>query len=99
MIPPLAPSHFDLDPSILWIMHCGEGPVPLASARAIAGFLKKELHPWEMDFQEDFLGLPAKVRAEAAQLIAADTADIQPHHEHFHRPGDRRPGISLESGR
>jgi len=76
MISPLSPTHFDLDPSILWIMHCGEGPVPLASARAIAGFLKKELHPWEMDFQEDFLGLPAKVRAEAARLIGADAGDI-----------------------
>ena len=76
MIPPLSPALFDLDPSILWIMHCGEEPVPLASARAIAGFLKKELHPWEMDFQEDFLGLPAQVRAEAAKLVGADAADI-----------------------
>lgn len=76
MIPPLAPAHFDLDPSLLWVMHCGEGPVPLASARAIAGFLKKELHPWEMDFQEDFLGLPAKVRAEAARLVGAEASDI-----------------------
>ena len=76
MKPPLDPAHFDLDPSILWIMHCGEGPVPLASARAIAGFLKKELHPWEMDFQVDFLGLPVAVRAEAARLIGAKAEDI-----------------------
>ncbi len=76
MIPPLDPAGFDLDPAVLWVMHCGEGPVPLASARALAGFLKKELHPWEMDFQEDFLGLPAKVRAEAARLIGARAEDI-----------------------
>ena len=76
MIPPLDPTLFDLDPAVLWIMHCGEGPVPLASARALAGFLKKELHPWEMDFREDFLGLPAKVRLEAARLVGGRAEDI-----------------------
>jgi len=76
MLPPLDPALFDLDPAVLWIMHCGEGPIPLASARALAGFLKKELHPWEMDFREDFLGLPAKVRQEAARLVGGGAEDI-----------------------
>lgn len=76
MLPPLGPALFDLDPDRLWIMHCAEGPVPRAAAEAIRAFLEKELRPWDMDFQADFLGLPAKVREEAARLIDARAEDI-----------------------
>ncbi|MBI4912719.1 MAG: aminotransferase class V-fold PLP-dependent enzyme [Acidobacteria bacterium] len=74
--PPLDPALFDLDPSILWVMHCAEGPIPLATARALAGFLKKELHPWEVDFAGDFLGSAARAREEAASLIGVRTEDV-----------------------
>jgi cysteine desulfurase/selenocysteine lyase len=76
MLPPLDPSFFDLDPERLWVMHCAEGPVPRASADAIQAFLSKELRPWEMRFEEDFLGLPAQVRTEAAKVIGAQAKDI-----------------------
>ena len=76
MSAPLDPSLFDLDPHRLWVMHCAEGPVPRAAAEAIRAFLDKELHPWDMDFQADFLGLPAQVRNEAAALIGASAEDL-----------------------
>ncbi len=76
MRPPLDPALFDLDPDRLWVMHCAEGPVPKAAVAALRAFLDKELRPWEMDFQEDFLGLPAQVRAEAATLIGARSEDL-----------------------
>ena len=76
MRPSLDPALFDLDPDRVWVMHCAEGPVPRATAAAIRDFLGKELRPWEMDFQADFLGLPAQVRAEAAALIGAREADL-----------------------
>ncbi len=76
MRPPLDPHLFDLDPARLWVMHCAEGPVPRAAAAAIAAFMEKEVHPWNMKFGEDFLGIPAQVRAEAARLLGAKAEDI-----------------------
>lgn len=76
MRPPLDPALFDLDADRLWVMHCAEGPVPKAAAEAIRTFLDKELRPWEMDFQADFLGLPDRVRAAAAQLIGGRAEDL-----------------------
>lgn len=76
MQPPLDPALFDLDPVRLWVMHCAEGPVPRASVAAIRAFLDKELRPWDMDFQADFLGLPAQVRSEAATLVGARGEDL-----------------------
>lgn len=76
MRPPLDPALFDLDPDRLWVMHCAEGPVPRQAVAAIRAFLDKELRPWDMDFQTDFLGLPAQVRSEGATLIGARSEDL-----------------------
>jgi selenocysteine lyase/cysteine desulfurase len=75
-LPPLNPALFHLDTDHLWLMHCAEGPVPRSVVRLVRGFLHKELWPWEMDWQEDFLGIPEALRAEAARLVGGEPADI-----------------------
>ena len=74
--PPLNPALFHLDDDHLWVMHCSEGPVPRATMRAVRGFMQKELRPWEVRWEEDFLGLPASTRAEAAALVGGRPEDI-----------------------
>ena len=73
---PLSADLFDLDPAVLWVMHCAEGPVPKASAEAVRAFLSKETRPWTLNFQADFTGLPALVRAEAGRLVGGRAEDI-----------------------
>ena len=67
--PPLNPALFHLDREHLWVMHCSEGPVPRAAVRAVRAFLQKELRPWEVRWVEDFQGIPAAVRVEAAARL------------------------------
>jgi selenocysteine lyase/cysteine desulfurase len=74
--PPLDPALFHLDPERLWIMHCGEGPVPRAALDAVRAFMRKELRPWEVRWEEDFQGIPAATRAEAAALLGGRPEDI-----------------------
>ncbi len=74
--PPLNPALFHLDKDHLWVMHCAEGPVPRAGMRAVRAFMQKELHPWEMGFEADFVGLPTAVRAEAALLLGGCPEDV-----------------------
>ena len=72
---PLASDQFDLADR-LWVMHCAEGPVPMATAEAIRAFAGKELRPWELRWEEDFLGLPQACRVAAARIIGARSEDI-----------------------
>jgi selenocysteine lyase/cysteine desulfurase len=74
--PPLNPALFHLDEEHLWVMHCAEGPVPRAGMRAVRAFMQKELQPWGMRWEEDFLGVPTAVRAEAATLLGGRPEDI-----------------------
>jgi len=74
--PPLNPALFHLDEDHLWVMHCSEGPVPRASLRAVRTFMHKELQPWEVRWEEDFLGIPEALRAEAAALLGGRADDI-----------------------
>lgn len=74
--PPLNPALFHLDEDHLWVMHCAEGPVPRAAMRAVRVFMQKELRPWEMRWEEDFLGIPAALRAEAAALLGGRAEDV-----------------------
>jgi selenocysteine lyase/cysteine desulfurase len=74
--PPLNPALFHLDEDHLWMMHCAEGPVPRAALRAVRAFMHKELRPWEMGWEEDFLGIPAALRAEAAALLGGRAEDV-----------------------
>ncbi|WP_005032877.1 aminotransferase class V-fold PLP-dependent enzyme [Holophaga foetida] len=73
---PLNPGLFRLDPDHLWVQHCSDGPIPMASVQAVQAHLERELKPWEMDFQRDGLDLPAAVRREAAQVIGGRASDI-----------------------
>jgi len=74
--PPLNPALFHLDEDHLWIMHCSEGPVPRAGMRAVRAFMHKELQPWAVRWEEDFLGIPAALRGEAAALLGGQAEDI-----------------------
>jgi selenocysteine lyase/cysteine desulfurase len=74
--PPLNPALFHLDEDHLWVMHCAEGPVPHAALRAAGDFMAKEAQPWEMRWEEDFQGIPAALRAEAAALIGGRAEDV-----------------------
>ena len=74
--PPIPPNSLDLDPEVLWIMHCAEGPVPLAAARAVESFLIRETKPWALRWEEDFLGLPDTVRHQGGQLFGVEAQDL-----------------------
>lgn len=76
MTPPLAPALFDLEPGVLWVMHCAEGPVPRAAIEAVQAFLPREARPWTLRFEKDFIGLPSATRTAAAALLGARTEDI-----------------------
>lgn len=76
MSSPLDPALFDLDPRVLWVMHCAEGPVPKASAEAVRAMLGKELRPWTMRFKEDFVDGTEQVRAACARLVGGRAEDI-----------------------
>jgi selenocysteine lyase/cysteine desulfurase len=76
MVSPLNPALFHLDPDHVWLMHCAEGPVPRSAAKAVQDFLQKELHPWALRWDEDFLRIPQALREEAARTLGADAADI-----------------------
>lgn len=73
---PLNPALFHLDKDHLWVMHCSEGPVPRAGMRVARAFMQKELQPWEVRWEEDFQGIPAALRAEAAALLGGRPEDI-----------------------
>jgi len=73
--PPFAAEAFDLQDK-LYALHCAEGPVPKATAAAVRAFMEKELRPWELAWQEDALGLPARARKGAAALIGMKEEDI-----------------------
>ncbi len=60
----------------LWVMHCAEGPVPRRAADAARALLDREERPWTMRWQEDFLDIPARARAEAARIIGGDARDV-----------------------
>ena len=75
-LPPLNPALLHLDSDHLWLMHCADGPVPRSVVRLVRGFLHKELWPWELSWEEDFLGLPEALRLEAARLVGGEAADI-----------------------
>lgn len=74
--PSLSADLFDLDPAILWVMHCAEGPVPKAAAQAVAEFLPRETRPWTLRWREDFQTIPNQTRDEAAQLLGAQARDV-----------------------
>ena len=74
LAPPLSPSLFDLDPDVVWVMHCAEAPVPRAAADAARAVLSGEVHPWQVSLSE-WLGTPARVKGAAAALLGGAADD------------------------
>jgi cysteine desulfurase / selenocysteine lyase len=75
LTPPLEPALFELEDR-LWLAHCMEGPMPKAAGEAIAAIVRKEIRPWEMRWEEDFLGIQAQLRRTCTQLVGVDVSDI-----------------------
>lgn len=73
LLPRLA---FDFPESLIWVMHCAEGPVPRRAAEALAATMQVELRPWELSWEEDFIGLPRRVKAAGAQLLGSEADDL-----------------------
>jgi selenocysteine lyase/cysteine desulfurase len=74
--PPLNPGLFHLDPFHLWVMHCSEGPVPRAVVKRVRDWLHKEEWPWEVQWQEDALGIPEAVRKAAGAVLQCRPEDV-----------------------
>lgn len=74
--PPLNPGLFHLDPFHLWVMHCSEGPVPRSVVKGVRDWLHKELLPWEVQWQEDAIGIPEAVRRAGAAVLACRAEDL-----------------------
>ena len=74
--PPLNPGLFHLDPFHLWVMHCSEGPVPRAVVKGVRDWLHKEEWPWEVQWQEDALGIPEAVRKAAGAVLQCRPEDV-----------------------
>jgi len=76
MDPLIDPALFELDPQTSWVMHCSEGPIPKAAAEAVRMMVSRELKPWLVRWNEDFIGLPQSVRAHAATMLRAQVSDV-----------------------
>ncbi len=74
--PPLAPDLFELDPAILWIQHCAEGPLPKSAAEAVRGFLERETQPWKLRWMDDFHGIPQRLRQLGGRLLGCPAEDV-----------------------
>ena len=75
LAPLFPPSLFDVG-NRLWLMHCAEGPVPIATADAVRAFLDLELHPWRMRWPDEFIKVTDDVHALAARVIGARAEDV-----------------------
>jgi cysteine desulfurase/selenocysteine lyase len=73
-MPVIDPSSFDFG-TVLWAMHCAEGPVPRASVEVARRFLEKELRPWLLGMEE-WQAIPRRVRQRTAELFAASPDDV-----------------------
>ena len=76
ILPPLNPALFHLDTDHLWVMHCADGPVPRSVVRLVGDFLHKELWPWDLQWEEELLGIPEALRQEAAKVVGGEASDI-----------------------
>jgi cysteine desulfurase / selenocysteine lyase len=74
--PPLAAELFELDPEILWIQHCAEGPMPKAAADAVRAFLPRETQPWRLRWVADFQGIPQRLRALGGRLLGTAAENV-----------------------
>lgn len=65
-----------MPPDVLWLSHCKDGPVPLASADAVRALLDTELRPWDLRWKEDFLDVQRSLRDIGATLFGVDAQDM-----------------------
>ncbi|ULU24501.1 aminotransferase class V-fold PLP-dependent enzyme [Dyella terrae] len=74
--PLIAPELFDMPPELLWLSHCKDGPLPLASADTVRALLDTELRPWDLRWNEDFLDVQRSLRDISATLLGVDAHDM-----------------------
>lgn len=74
--PPINPGLFHFPVDKVWLQHCAEGPVPRVTVKAVQDWMMKELWPWQVDLEKEWIGIPAALREEAAKLIGVEASDI-----------------------
>lgn len=67
---------FDFAADTLWLSHCKDGPVPIASVQCLKALLDTELRPWSVRWQEDFLDVQASLRHVGAAFFGVDERDL-----------------------
>lgn len=73
--PPLPEGLFEMD-GHLWLSHCVDGPMPSAVAEPLVRMVRKEICPWNMDWESDFLATQKNLRAACARLVNGVPEDI-----------------------
>lgn len=67
---------FEFPPEMLWLSHCKDGPLPLASVQAMQAIVRTELRPWELRWNEDFLDVLTSLRSAGAALLGVSADDV-----------------------
>jgi len=69
MKPAISKDLFDLQDS-RWLLHCAEGPTPVAVAEAARAYLDLEVHVWDRQIGRDVVDVLENARRQAAAVIS-----------------------------
>jgi len=70
MNPAIPKELFDLD-GVTWLLHCAEGPTPVAVAEAARRYMDLEVQPWRRKMGPDVIDILNNARAQAATLVSS----------------------------
>ncbi len=70
MNPAIPKNLFDLD-GVTWLLHCAEGPTPVAVAEAARRYMDLEVQPWNRQMGRDVVDILDNARAQAAALVSS----------------------------
>lgn len=69
MNPAIPKDLFDLD-GVTWLLHCAEGPTPVAVAEAARRYMDLEVQPWRRRMGPDVIDILDNARKQAAMLVS-----------------------------
>lgn len=73
----IAKNLFDFD-GITWLLHCAEGPTPVAVAEAARRYMDLEVRPWNRMIGRDVVDILNRARAQAAALVSCPSLTASP---------------------